>query len=124
VGENTFEWKDAKITVHTQTGLDELDTDIVLYKLGSPTDLVGSYHARTFARILTQSEVKGDLGFPWPQRSADGEALKVGMAGLLAATGGLVKRWVSELNNVDIAPGDPDIAPGADEKKAKSPKNS
>jgi hypothetical protein len=119
--QHTFTWRNVEITVHTQTGMDELDLDIIVFKLGDPTDIAESYKVRTFARIVTQTdEIKGDLGFKLPSRADSADALRAAMDALLAAPGRLTREWQIALKQVDTPPGDPDLAPGVDEKKVKT----
>lgn len=112
--QHTFTHNGVTITVHTATGEDELDADIIRVTLGNPTDFRGAYKAGVFARIVTQTDkVDGDLGFTLPSRLADAEALQAGMDALMAAPGALVRDWVNALQAADKAPGDADTTPEA-----------
>ncbi len=125
--QHTFTHNAVTITVHTSTGEDELDAEVIEWLL-DPTlldaddkplpkpnvSINSKYKDQIFAKIVTQTDaIDGDPGFTLPSRSADAATLKAAQKAVMASTGGLVKRWIQELANADRPPGDPDLTPEA-----------
>jgi hypothetical protein len=111
-----------KVTVHTDTGDAFFDRQILYMTIGfDATDIRQLYRWSNFARALSQSDVDGDLGFQWPTVSDGKEVLQAARdcwGGLPAET---VRQWVEVIDDVDRAPGSPDLAPEVPEKKDETP---
>lgn len=121
--QHTFTHNDLTITVHTRTGGDELDAEVVYSQMigndAAPTALW--YRGSTFARIITQTDsVTGALGFTLPDALALPSERKAAYDALMERTDGLVKRWRVELDAVDAPPGEP-VVPGPKESAPDAP---
>lgn len=121
---HSFTHGDLTITLHTRTGGDELDADVVFSNvyLGLPAKGAFNYRAQTFARIVTQTDgVTGDLGLTLPDAMASAAEHQAAYTALMARTDGLVRRWQRELDAVDKAPGDSDEAAQSEDPKESAP---
>lgn len=112
--QHSFTHNGVTITVHTATGEDELDADVIRIQFGNPSDLNSAIKVGSFARIVTQTDqIDGDLGFTLPSRLASLDELQPAYNALMASTGGLLRKWQAALNEADKAPGDADLTPEA-----------
>jgi hypothetical protein len=125
--QHAFTHNGVTITVHIATGEDELDAEVMEWTLdptlfddqGNPIPKAAfsvseKYKDQMFVKIVTQTDsIEGDIGFTLPPRTADADTLKAARAALLATTGGLLKRWIREIENANRPPGDPILTPEA-----------
>ncbi len=113
-----FKYGKATITIRAKRGSDELDSPWLLrdllevaagqQKISNIKDLHDSVWGKIgwFVDILLCSEVKGDLGFPWPNYlEATTEELFAAYECLMLGDSKLVKSWrdVRQRANLDIA---------------------
>lgn len=98
----TFEWNDAKITVRRAKVRDRLAQDAVQVKLAPGNAPIATIMAvREYGRLCTQSEVKGDVGFPLVPSTAPVEELEAGYQQWLDADAELMDIWQAKLRIVD-----------------------
>lgn len=97
--------EDVRIMVQTSTGYSELDQDIVLFKLGNPTELRDRYQATTFAAMISQTVTAEGLTVALPDASAAPETLQQAMRAIFNLPGTLIREWLKALDEVNTAPG-------------------
>lgn len=111
----TFSHNGATVTVRPSTGMDVIRVRM-LYRRFLPDITDPDYElyltvAPTFAQMVQRSTVEGDLGFKWPEPSADPAALRKAAIRLLEQDSALFLTWEEELTNVNEAPNAPDLLP-------------
>lgn len=120
--ELTLESGVVQVTVHTDTGDDFFDRQIVYATVGFDTsDPRQVYRWGNFARALSQSVIVGDLGFLWPAVTDKREVLQAARDYFGALPSDAVRQWIEAIDDVDRAPGNPDLAPELSEKKDVTP---
>lgn len=126
MSEQTFSYNGATITVHTQTGRDYLDAQIVQVRLGAITmqDVRQRIYVNRFSEAYSQSTVEGELGFEWPESPVDEVQLQIAFEGWLNLPGSVMEQWLNTLELVNTPPNDPDLLPPeqVSEAKKKTPK--
>lgn len=117
----TFTWGGAEITVRPAVVQDRLDTEIVMFTMGQGETVRERHAQRNFGKFITQSEVKGDLGFAWPTLDASPAELNEAFSHWRSMPGALYDQWDNALTAVDTTPNDPDLTPAASEKNDTTP---
>lgn len=128
----TFEYNGATITVRTEDGnayIDRMSADNVLgiYETHDEDDPKKGYvkgerklsqriatRRTQFAAAYVQSEIKGDLGFKWPDSPVDADEMLAACEAWLALPGSVVGQWMNAVFMVNVAPNDPDLKPPDD----------
>jgi hypothetical protein len=106
------EWNGAVIHLRRGTVRDRLMLNSVVGKLGIDTEDIGDFAAkRFFARLITQAQVDGDLGFALPAIADSEEDLRAAYEEFLNLDGGLYDSLEQGLYEVDRPLNDPDLQP-------------
>lgn len=114
----TFTHNGATITLHVKTGGDELDCEMLLYRLrlaraaamGNPGTLSSGdplqvYRDMTFIDMVVQTDtIEGDVGFTLPTGLPTGDELIAAEDAVMATTGGLIKKYRAELEAINAPP--------------------
>jgi hypothetical protein len=124
----TVEINGARVTVRSSTGWTATDRHAVmrdLYRsLGKLNEKRKVYEVgprleeriEVLGMLIAQTEsVEGDLGFAWPGETATDDELRAVHEGIDGLPADAVLQWIQAINLVDKAPGNPDLAPEADE---------
>ena len=108
-----IEWNGAVITLRRGTVRDRLMLNSVIRKLGGiDTEDMDDFAAkRFFARLITQAQVEGDLGFALPAVAASDEDLHAAYEQFLDLDGGLYDSLEQGLYEIDRPLNDPDLQP-------------
>lgn len=138
---HTFKHGDITIVVHCKTGGDELDAEVLDWRLRKaradragvdvdtlpPRTQAELYRDGTFIRAVTQTDsIEGDLGFVLPSAATSTDDLLTGFDGFMSLTGGIVKKWRQELDLIDAPPVTEAVAaanPKGDENASETTEN-
>lgn len=113
---------DVTITVRRGTVGDRLDVDALAWELPDTQSTRERHKQRSFARLVIQSAVEGDLGFAWPSPDDSSEALTAAFNAWKQADGPLWDAWNLAILQVEGAIADPDLAAtNASPKKEATP---
>lgn len=110
----TFAYNGATIRVSTETGgmyIDRMVAEITLGIYDNGLSTREAMRRGQFAAVYCQSEVEGTLGFTWPENPGDKDTMLTACEAWLALPGGVVKEWISTVNQVNDTPNDPDLKP-------------
>jgi hypothetical protein len=127
-GNCTFSYNGATITVRPSTGMDVIRVRALYRKfvpdIADPDYEIYQIVGSTFAHLVQRSTVEGNLGFAWPEPSADPVTLRKAAMCLLELDGDLFLTWEKALNTADEPLNDPDQLPPdqlPEEKKETPP---
>lgn len=98
---STFQWGNAQITVRRAKVRDRLAVDAVQGKLAKDAEMDTIIAVRSFGKILAQSEVDGEVGFPCPPPTASESELRQAYDLWLDADAELMDIWQQHLRKVD-----------------------
>jgi hypothetical protein len=98
---STFKWGEAEVTVRRAKVRDRLAVDAVQGKLAKGGEMDAIIASRSFGKILAQSTVKGDVGFPLLNPTADESELREAYEQWLDADAELMDIWQKHLRDVD-----------------------
>jgi hypothetical protein len=115
----TFDWQKAKITVHRARVRDRLAVDSIQTKLAADADIATIIAVRQFGRILAQSSVEGEVGFPLPPPTASEGDLRAAFNLWLDVDAELMDRWDATLKRVDAALTEPKSDKDGDKNSKK-----
>ncbi len=108
----TVEWNGAKIVLRRAKIRDRLLVNSIVNKLGIDTEDIGDFAAkRFFARLVTQAQIDGDLGFVLPAIADSEEVMRASYDAFLDLDGGLYDELEQGLYEVDRPLNDPDLLP-------------
>jgi hypothetical protein len=107
-----IEWNGAVITLRRAKIRDRLLVNSIVGKLGIDTEDVADFAAkRFFARLITQGQVEGDLGYALPAVADSEEDLQAAYEAFLDLDAGLYDSLEQGLYEVDRPLNDPDLLP-------------
>lgn len=119
----TIRYNGATITVRRADVRARLRTQLAYSKLGGiPKDIAHDewLFMNAFTQFVTQCTVEGELGFPMPLLTDDDEVFQQGFEAFLSAPSELYDIVNHALMEINRAPGDPDLAPAADDTQKKT----
>lgn len=117
----TITYNGATITVRRADVRARLRTQLAYTKLGGiPHEPEVWLCTHAFTQFVTQCTVEGELGFPMPLLTDDDEVFQQGFEAFLSAPSELYDIVNHALMEINRAPGDPDLAPAADDTKKKT----
>ena len=105
----TVEWDGAVITLRRAKIRDRLLVNSIVGKLG--IDIEDFAAKRLFARLITQAQIDGDLGYTLPALADSEEDLRASYENFLDLDGSLYDDLEQGLFEVDKPLNDPDLLP-------------
>lgn len=109
----TFEYTSdngtVKITVRRGTVEDRLDVDPLVWEMPDTDSTRERHKQRSFAKLVIQSTVEGDLGFAWPTPDSSAEELTAAYQVWKKADGPLWDQWNLSMLQVEGAIADPEL---------------
>ena len=114
--EKVIQYNGATVTVRRGTVRTRLLQSLLYSKLGISADTTDEefLFISYYARFLTQTTIKGKLGFDIPGATDDPEQLRAGLEAFLDADVGLYDEVIAALNEVDAMLNDPELSPETD----------